>query len=164
MSENQKETAFLRQCIRYEESAERRELEDGIIEMQRNERCVRRAAWLMVMLAALVVAGAGYGVLLVDNFPYNVPHFILNTACGLGLASLISLLAFVILGMVYRQELAQRREKCRQLVTKLMESRLGKQVPALLREGRVGDGNRESVSQAAGDFGSPDQIASIASG
>jgi len=125
---------------------------------------VRRAAWLMVMLAGLVLAFLGYGVVLVDNFPYNVPHLVMNTAYALGLVSFISLLVFVVLGIAYRQEFAQRREKCRQLVTKIMETRMYKPVPVPWREGRVGDGNRESVSQAAGDFGSPDQIASTASG
>jgi hypothetical protein len=164
MSEHQKETAFLRQCIRYEESSERQELEEGITQIQRDERCVWRAAWLMVMLLALVGAGLGYGVALVDNFPYNVPHLIINTACALGFVSFISLLVFVVLGIAYRQELAQRREKCRQLVTKIMESRLGKPVPAPWHEGRVGDMNRESVRQAAEGLGFPDQTASTASG
>src|SRR6185436_15681967 len=98
MSEHHRESAFLRQCLRYEESAESRQLEEGITQIQRDERCVRRAAWLMVMLMALVVAGFGYGVVLVDNFPYNVPHLIMNIACALGLASFISLLVFVVLG------------------------------------------------------------------
>ena len=156
MSENQKETAFLRQCILYDDSAERQELEKGITQIQRDERCVRRAAWLMVILTALVVAGLGYGVVLVDNFPYNVPHLIINIACALGLVSFISLLVFVVLGIAYRQELDQRREKCRQMVTKIMESRLGKPVPAPWQESRLSDRNRQSARQAAEGLGSPD--------
>jgi len=36
------------------------------------------------------------------------------------------MLTFMGLGVVYRKELDQRREECRRLATKLMESRLGK--------------------------------------
>src|ERR1043166_1353266 len=160
MREHQKETAFLRRCLRYEESAESRQLEDGLIEIQRDERCVRRAAWLMVMLAGLVLAFLGYGVVLLDNFPYNVPHLVMNTAYALGLVSFISLLVFVVLGIAYRQGVGQRRGKRRQLVGKKMGSRMAKPVPASWREGRLGDGNRESVRQAAEGLGSPDQTAS----
>lgn len=163
MSEHKKEAAFLRRCLRYEESAESQQLEGGLIEIQRDEHCVRRAAWLMAMLVGLVLAFLGYGVVLVDNFPYNVPHLIMNIAYALGLVSLISFLVFLVLGMAYRQELGQRREKCRQLVTKIMESRLGKPGPAAWRENRVGDGNRESLRQAAEGLASPDKTASTAS-
>ena len=38
----------------------------------------------MAMLTALTMAGLGYGVILVDNFPYNIPQFIINIICGLG--------------------------------------------------------------------------------
>jgi hypothetical protein len=128
MSEHQRHTEFLRQCILYEESGVRQKLEEGISQVQRDARCVGRAVWLMCMLTALVVAGLGYGTVLVDNFPYNTPQFIVNLIFALGLGSLISLLAFVELGMVYRRKLDHRREECRQRVARLLESRLGKPV------------------------------------
>jgi hypothetical protein len=128
---------FLRQCILYEEGAERQRLEEGISQIQRDARCVRRAAWLMAMLTALVVAGLGYAMVLVDHFPYGVPHFISTFALGVGVGSLISLLAFLGLGRVYRMRLDQRREECRRLVAKILESRLGKPVALRRREGCV---------------------------
>ena len=130
MSDHQKHTEFLRQCIRYDESTEQQELMEEIIRIQRDARCVRRAVWLMAILAALAVAGLGYGTVLVDNFPYNVPQFVVNLVYALGLGSLISLLAFAGLGMVYRWKLDRRREECRQRVARLLESRLGKPVTA----------------------------------
>ena len=102
MSEHQKHTEFLRHCLRYDESIEHQELEEGITQVQRDARCVRRAVWLMAILTALVVAGLGYGTVLVANFPYNAPQFIVNLIYAVGLGSLISLLVFVGLGMGYR--------------------------------------------------------------
>ena len=136
MSDHEKHTEFLRQCILYDESARRQELHEGITQIQRDARCVRRATWLMAMLIALVVAGLGYEMILVDNFPYNLPQLIINLVCALGIGSLISLLAFMGLGMVYRMKLDQQREECRQLVARLLESRLGKPVTTSLRDMR----------------------------
>jgi hypothetical protein len=128
ISDHQKHTEFLRECIRYDESARRQELMTEIVRIQCDARCVRRAVWLMAMLAALALFGLGYGTILVDNFPYNTPQFIVNLVWALGLGALISLVAFMGLGMVYRWKLNQRREECRQRVARLLESRLGKPV------------------------------------
>jgi hypothetical protein len=151
MSEHEKHTEFLRQCLLYDESARRQELHERITRIQRDARCVRRAVWLMTMLTALVVAGLGYEVILVDNFPYNLPQLIIDLLCALGLGSLISLLAFMGLGMVYRMKLDQHREECRQLVARLLESRLGKPVTTPLRDMRdnrdgEGDGRTGRVA------------------
>jgi hypothetical protein len=131
MSEHQRHTEFLRECILYEESAVGKDLEERITRIQRDSRCVQRAVWLMVKLAALAVACLCYGIIFVDNFPYNAPQFIVNLIYALGLGSLISLLAFCGLGMVYRWKLDQHREECRRRVAKLLKSRLGKPVSAL---------------------------------
>jgi hypothetical protein len=155
MSERQKHTDFLRHCLRYGEGVEHQELHEGIAQVQRDARCVRRAMWLMAILTALVVAGLGYGTVLVDNFPYNAPQFIVNLIWALGLGSLISLLAFMGLGMVYRKKLDRRREECRQRVTRLLASRLGKPVTTSWRDGSVSDANLGTARVAAGDNGSP---------
>jgi len=126
MSEHQKHTEFLRECILYEESDARHELVKGLTQIQREARCVRRAVWLMGILIALVLACLAYGTLFVNNFPDEAPRFLVNLICALGLGSLISLVAFVGLGVVYRMKLNQRREECRQRVARLLKSRLGK--------------------------------------
>jgi hypothetical protein len=167
MSEHQKHTEFLRQCILYDESAKRQELHEGITQIQRDARCVQRAVWLMAMLIALVVAGLCYEVILVDNFPYNMPQFIINIICGLGMGSLISLLAFMGLGMIYRRKLDQQREECRQLVARLLESRLGKPGTTPLRDmrdNRISEGNGRTVRVANEANGSPVKIESAARG
>ena len=155
MSEHQKHTEFLRQCLRYCESAEHQALDDRITRIQRDERCVQRAAWLMAGLTALAVAGLGYPAILVENFPDTLPQFIVNMVCALGVASLICLLAFAGLGMVYRNQLNQRREESRLLVTKLLASRLGKPVVTPLRDvrdNRAGEGDGKTVRVASGSM------------
>jgi hypothetical protein len=63
MSEHQKQTAFLRQCLRYDDSGERDKLEENIVQLQRNERCVRRAVWVMAWLVALAMVGLCYSAI-----------------------------------------------------------------------------------------------------
>ena len=127
MNEHQKQTAFLTQCIRYDGH---HKLEERITELQRNEICVRRAVWLMALFAALAMAGLGYAAVFLADYPLNLSQFtarlIIKVLCALGVGSLICLLAFLGLGAIYRKELDQRREECRGLATKLIESRLGK--------------------------------------
>jgi len=154
MSEHQKHTEFLRHCLRYGESTEHQKLEEGITRVQRDARCVRRAVWLMAILTALVVAGLGYGTVLVANFPYSAPQFIVNLIYAVGLGAIISLVVFAGLGMVYRWKLDQRREECRQKVARLLESRLGKQAARSWRDNHVSDGSLGTAQVAAGDNGS----------
>ena len=130
MTNHQKETAFLKQCIRYDESAERHGLEARITKLEGDERCVRRAVWLMALLAALSTAALGYAAVLVADYPLNMTQFtapiLIKVFCALGLGALICLVAFVALRLVYRKELGKRREECRRLAGKLLEARLGK--------------------------------------
>jgi len=125
MNDQQKETAFLRQCLLYDDTAERRELEKKLTQAQSDERCVRRAVWVMALSMALATAGLCYLAIFQPDYPQNV-SLISKVFCALGLGSLICLAAFVGLGTVYRKKLDQRREECRRLATKLLESRLGK--------------------------------------
>jgi formate hydrogenlyase subunit 3/multisubunit Na+/H+ antiporter MnhD subunit len=168
MSEHQKDTEFLRRCIRYDESAERQELEKRITKIQRDERCVRRAVWLMILFIALAMAGLCYSAVFLEQYPQRtsqfLPRFTIKVFCGLGLGSLISLLAFVGLGAVYRKRLDKRREDCRQLAIKLFESRLGKPATTPLEENRAGDSKREKFQAAPGRNGSPDKVHSTARG
>lgn len=126
MSEHEKHTEFLRHCLRYDESAGREQLMQEIARIQRDLRCVQRAAWLMALLGVLLVAVLGYGTILMANFPYNTSQFVINLIVAISAGILVSLLAFVGLWLVYRWKLDLRREECRQMVAKLLESRLGK--------------------------------------
>ena len=125
MNEHQRNTAFLRQCLLYHEAPERHQLEERLTEMHRNERCVRRAVWLMVLLISLATTGLCYSGIFLTKYPQNQSPFIVRILCDLGLASLICLMAFLSLGRIFRKELERRREECRRLAMKLMESRSG---------------------------------------
>jgi len=122
------ETEFLKQCLRYDDTEEGRRLEERIVQLQRDERIVRRAVWLMILLAGLVMAGLGYVGVLMADYPLNVSQlttqWLVRALCGLGGGSLICLFVFVGLGAHFRKELEQRREDCRRLALKVLESRL----------------------------------------
>ena len=130
MSEREKDTTFLRRCIVFADSAERHQLEESITQLQRNGRCVRRAMGLMALLIALATAGICYSAIFLADYPQNMTQFLMpfisKVFCALGLGSLICLLAFAGLAAAYRTELDQRREECRRLAMKLLETRGGK--------------------------------------
>jgi hypothetical protein len=150
MSEHEKHTEFLKRCIRYDESASRQKLMEEIHQIQRDLRCVGRAVWLMALLTALSVAGLAYEAIFADNLTDSMPQFIIKLFCGLGMGLLVSLLAFTGLGMVYRLKLNQRREECREVVTTLLESRLGKPVTTPCRDNRAGEEDASPTRGMAG--------------
>jgi hypothetical protein len=125
MSEHQKETAFLRQIIRFDDTDERHELEAGMVRVQRDQRSVCRAAWIVALFAALGMAGLAYGAIFQESFPYGPSQLLVNVICELGLGALISLAAFGVLLATYRRRLNRLRAGCRGLVMKLLECKHG---------------------------------------
>jgi hypothetical protein len=164
MRDHHQQTEFLKQCLRYDESARCQQLAQEITQLQRDERCVQRAAWLMAVLTGLASVGLAYPAILLANFPYSAPQSFVKPVCSLGMASVISLVAFVVLQMVYRKKLDRRREECRRMVSRLLESRLGNPVPASRREDPVRDGSHDMTRIAAGGNGSPEGMESAAQG
>ena len=126
MSQQQRATAFLKQVILYDDSAERQTLEEGIAQDLRNERCVRRAISLVAFLSALALAGLCYSAVLLADSPQNRSHFGIKIFAALGLGSLLCLPVFLSFWIICRREAEQRRQECRRLAAKLLESRLGK--------------------------------------
>jgi hypothetical protein len=156
-SEKHKEAAFLRRCLRYDESAASRQLEERIAQVQCNGRCLNRAQWLVALLAALAVAGLGYAAVFQERFPDQAfvftTQFITNAISAVCLGSLISLLAFTGLGVIYGRQLNRLRDEGRQSVTKFLESRL-EQPRAMNQNGHFKDRviivpNSETVVPAA---------------
>jgi hypothetical protein len=165
INECQRETECLRQRALYDESVRRQGLEEEIAQIQRNARCARRAAGLMAFLTAFAAAGLGYPTILLENFPSNVPPLIMNLIYALGVGSLISLLAFASLGMVYRKKLDQREKVRLQMVATLFESPLDLPDTRPLRfmpDSSVGDKNDGAAPIAAGANGSPVNMKSTA--
>lgn len=156
MSEREKDTTFLRQCIAHEDSAERRKLEESITRLERNRRCVRRAVGLMALLVALAGAGVCYSAFFLADYPQNMTQFMMRfinkVFCAVGFGSLICLLAFAALAAVYRAELDQRREECRRLTRRLLETRGGKSsiIPLpLAADDRENSGGRSEATVPA---------------
>jgi hypothetical protein len=131
MSEHQKDTEFLTHLISYDDTDERRILAERIANLQRDERCVRRAIWLMALFAALAVAGICYAAVFLFH-PMNLAQFMMQLTikilCALGLGSLICVLAFHAMCVSYRKELAGTRDECRRLAIRIMEDRLAAQL------------------------------------
>jgi hypothetical protein len=149
MSEHQKETAFLRNVIAFDDSGERHKLEQKIGEAQRDERCVKRTAWLMAFLGGLGLAGLAYGTLFAERFPYGDSWLAFKISCTVGLAALISLVMLACFLIGCRQKLNRLREECRRLIMKVLESRLGHPHASLLREGSRRGGERATGQSAA---------------
>src|SRR5438876_1956731 len=99
MTEHERDTDFLRHCLLYDDTAERHDLEERITQVQRDERCVRRAVWLMALMASLAAAGVCYSAVFRVDYPENMDQFITpfitRVLCALGLGSVICLLVFL---------------------------------------------------------------------
>lgn len=148
LSDHQREMSFLRHLMLYLGTDECHALEEKIDQAQRHERSARRAVCLMAILTAGAIVGLGYSAILLEDFPQNKTPFLIRIFCALGLASLVSLLAFVAFWIASRGELDTQRERCRRLVTRIVESRLGKPAPAAAPEmGRTDSTRRPAISE-----------------
>jgi len=130
MNDRQRQTEFLRQCLLYDDCNESHALVERMRQLQRNECCIGRGVWLMILVGSLALAGLAYLAIFMEDFPQNIPGFITRVItqffCVVALSSLICVPAFLGLGLIYRKELAQVREECRRRAAKLLESRLAK--------------------------------------
>ena len=161
MSEHERETAFLRHLILFDESDECRKLEQSIVRVQHDVRCVKRLAWVTFLCSVLALAGVGYGVTLHRNFPFNGAELVFTVLCQLGLASLICLIGFAVLLTVYRERLNRLRKECRHLVIRLLESHLGKPpIAASHSRGRAFE-DRETSQGATEVSGYPESASLI---
>jgi hypothetical protein len=132
MNEHQTETSFLRQLLRYDDSAERLKLEQSMAQVQRDERCVQRVASATALVSVLAMTCIASANILQTSIPFIGSEWVIRVLCELVLASLICLVTFVGLLAVYRHRLNRLREEGRQLVRRLVESQLGKpHVPTL---------------------------------
>jgi len=128
MKEHQKHTAFLKQCIRFDNTHARQQLEAELTQAQREERCLRRATWLMAISTALATAGLGYCAVLSDDFPFRMSqfasHLMVRIFFAIGAGSLFCLVVFAGLWAGYRRRLNRQHEECRRWITKFLELRL----------------------------------------
>jgi len=129
MSEHERETEFVTRIIGYANTSERQTLEERMGKTRSDERCVRRAAYLMVLLAGLAISGLVYTAIFAADVPLDItqlfPRLAIKALSAVALSSLACALAFLALGLLYRREFNRHREECRRLSIKLLEARLG---------------------------------------
>jgi hypothetical protein len=129
MSEQDQETAFLREIVRHDHTAEGDAVGEEIDRLEVQIRILRRAVFWMMGLTALAGLGLGYAAILSLDFPDNMwrfsRQFSVRVPSALALASVVCLLCFVGLGAVYRRQLNVQREKARRLGERLLVSQTG---------------------------------------
>ena len=109
--------------ILYEDSDERRQLQEKIKRAERDERCLLRVIFLVVLLALLSLAGLGYSAVLLPDFFRNSSHFLIKLFCALGLGSVICLVTFGAYWFWFRGVLNGLHEECRHYVLAVLRAR-----------------------------------------
>jgi hypothetical protein len=123
MSTRQQEAELLKHTIGFDDCQECRKLVERIAQVERDQRCVQRAASLMTGFTVLAAVGFGYGLALQENFPHGPFRVVAGLIFELGLASLISVLIFAGLWLTHRRKLNGLLKECQMLVTKFLELR-----------------------------------------
>ena len=116
MSERQKQTEFLRQLMRSHECDHCRELQRRIHKAERDERCVRSAVALALLLALLAASGLGYSVIFVPEFFQSPAPMSVRVFTALLLTSGICLTSFMALCWWYRGVSNNVYNECREFI------------------------------------------------
>lgn len=119
----QKENDILAHCVRCDASGELHRAEERITHIMGEERCLRRAMWLMGLLIGLAAVGLGYSAILLYKLEPYYTRIIDHIFTVVAVAAIISLLAFACLWMRCRHRLVALREDVRRLVMKLLAER-----------------------------------------
>jgi hypothetical protein len=120
---DQKQNDILAECIRHDATGELHRAEERIHSAECEERCVRRAMWLMAILTAVAAAGLAYSVILLYEVAPYYTRILNHIFTVVAVASLLSLVAFAFLWVQRRHRLSARREEVRRLVMKLLAAR-----------------------------------------
>lgn len=123
MSEHQKQAAFLKALMAYDDGIEHRSLKERLSVAERNERCLTYACRLVGVILLVGVAGLGYSAVLLPEFFDNSPHLLIQFFSALGLGSTMCLAVFSALWFWYRSAVNRIYEECRQIVTRMVEVR-----------------------------------------
>jgi hypothetical protein len=119
----QKHNDVLAQCIRHDASGELHRAEELINDAEREERCIRRAVWLMALLAGASLTALGYSVILLYEVAPYYTRIINHVLTVITVASIASLVVFAALWVHRRHRLIARREEVRRLAMKLLAAR-----------------------------------------
>ena len=120
-----KEGAFLKELIAQLGHAECRQLHRRLANAEREERCIRRAMFLMIVLLMLSLAGLGYFAILVPEVFHDSENVLVRGLSCLGLGSLIAQAGFLGYLLWHRAGVTRLHEECRLLILALARSQLG---------------------------------------
>jgi len=129
MSERQKETKFLKTLILCDDSVHGRQLQERIKSAERDERCIRGAVSVVVVLALIALSGLGYSAVFAPQSVQFSSFLGTRVCCAFGLGSLISVAVFLGYWFWYRAVSNRVYEECRRFLREALESRL--QQPAV---------------------------------
>jgi hypothetical protein len=124
MSEHHEHTEFLKHCLRYDTSSERDHMLKMLVHLQQELRIFRRATNLLIVLMVPAAGALFFSNFLLASLSASAQRQIVNLLVAILLGSVICLLAFVILRCSLRRKLFGQREKCRELVKRLLEEKL----------------------------------------
>src|SRR4051794_24693852 len=113
MSERQKETKFLKTLILCDDSAQGRQLQERIKAAERDERCIRGAVSVVVVLALFALSGLGYSAVFAPQSVQYSSFLGTRICCAFGLGSLISVTVFLGYWLWYRAVSNRVYEECR---------------------------------------------------
>src|SRR4051794_18264957 len=119
MSEREKQTRFLKELIGSEDPDGCQDLKARILKAERDEKCIRSALWLVIMLASLSLAGLGYAAVFVPQFFSHTTPVVVKFFTALVLASGICLIGFGGFWMWYRGVCNRLYEECRNVIMTL---------------------------------------------
>jgi hypothetical protein len=125
IKEHERQVAFLQTLILLAEPAEGQMLIERLQKAAREERCIRRAIYWVVLIAALSFLTLSYASVLLPEFLGRASSMALVFSGGC-VGSLISLAVFLFFWFWYRQTSHPLHEECRRFVVRGMETRLAK--------------------------------------
>jgi hypothetical protein len=125
MSERQKHTEFLKHCLRYDDGSDRHGLHAKLSRIQHEMRIVKRSVGLLTLVVGLAVAGWICAPILLKESSPGTQQLVAKLLVALIAGALVSILVFTGLWLSFRRKLHRRREESRQLVTRMLASRLG---------------------------------------
>ena len=124
MNERQKTTKFLKALIQCDDSDQCHHLRERIKRVEKDERCIRSALFLVIVLGLLSLSGIGYSAVLVPEFARFSSHIATKVFCALTLASLICVGVFFGVWLHHRAAANRVFDECRRFVQAFMESKL----------------------------------------
>jgi hypothetical protein len=123
MSEREKHCVFLKTLIQYEREEAVWELQERINKAEKDERCVRSALRLVLVLAFISVSGLAYSAVFIEDFFQNSSHLPIKIFTALGLGSILCLGAYMGCWLWYRAIVNRVYEEGRQFLIGLTETR-----------------------------------------